>query len=280
MRNPIWGFVALALVGCSSGSGESPAGGGTAGTGGIGGTVGSGGAGGSTVDSGSESCIATFTWLQKDAYKDTAGRTSELWPPHTTTTLEIACSGIVVRSTFRENHGTKPGDVDKNGDVYLVKVASKSTTGERTALEALADAYENCECSTKFLSLDSLGDATIQLVVKEISDYIVAHLTCTGSVDANGLVAMLQAGDIQGVLGVLPNCTWASGFDWANGFDTSLEKIIADAQEALGDYHVCNNDAELEAGLFEDFGKTAQLGTCNGDSPLCHGPKWFYKPTP
>jgi len=237
---------------------------------------GAGGNGGTGADAGTETCTGTFTWLQKDAYKETAGRSSALWPPHTTTTLDITCNGQVVRSAFRENHGTKPGDTDKNGDVVLVKITSTDVTGSRAALEGLTDSYEQCECSTKFLSLDSLGDTTIQLVVKEISDYIVAHLTCTGAVDANGLVTMLQNGDIEGVLGVLPSCTWATGFDWTNGFDTALQKIIADAQEALGDYHVCNNDAELEATLIVDFQKTGQAAACNGDSPLCHGPKWFY----
>jgi hypothetical protein len=295
MRTLSWIFITsafLMLVGCSGASNDTSAAGGMSGAGGsgVGGSgVGGSGVGGSGVggsdtdggtDAGSEACSATFTWLQKDAYKNTAGRSSELWPPHTTTTFDIVCAGIVVRSTFRENHGTKPGEVDANGDVYLVKVASKKTSGSRAALDVLADTYESCECSTKFLSLNSLGDTTIQLVIKELSDYIVAHLTCTGSVDANGLVTMLQAGDIQGVLGVLPNCTWSSGFGWSNGFDTALQKIIATAQEALLDYHVCNNDAELQAGLFEDFANTGQPGTCNGDSPLCHGPKWFYTPTP
>jgi hypothetical protein len=280
MRNASLALVALGLTllsGCSSGSGDSGNASGGKGTGGVGtGGVGTGGTSG--ADAGNELCTASFAWLQKDAYKDTAGRTSDLWPPHTTTTLDITCNGQVVRSAFRENHGTKPDAVDANGDVFLVKVASKDVSGQKQALEALADAYESCECSTKFLSMDSLGDETIQLVVQEISTYIVAHLTCTGSVDANGVVTLLQNGDIQGVLAALPSCTWESGFDLANGFDTALQKIIADAQEALADYHVCNNDAELEATLFDDFGKTGQATACNGDSTLCHGPKWFYKP--
>jgi hypothetical protein len=276
MRNLRWALTALTLL-LLPGCGSDDSGGGSA-AGGAGG-IGTGGGGGAGADAGSETCTATFAWLQKDAYKETGGRSSPLWPPHTTTTLDITCDGQVVRSAFRENHGTKPDAVDKNGDVFLVKVASKDVTGKRAALEALTDSYEKCECATKFLSMDSLGDTTIQLVVKEVSDYIAAHLTCTGAVDANGLVTILQHGDIEGVLGVLPNCTWAAGFDWSNGFDTALQKIIADAQEALSDYHVCNNDAELEATLFEDFDKTGQPGTCALDSALCHGPKWFYEPT-
>src|ERR1700722_18239778 len=29
-----------------------------------------------------ESCYGVFTWLQKDAYSNTGGRSTALWPPH------------------------------------------------------------------------------------------------------------------------------------------------------------------------------------------------------
>lgn len=239
----------------------------------------SGGAG-SGGNAGTETCSATFIWLQKDAYKETAGRSSSLWPPHTTTTLDIVCDGNLVRSAFRENHGTKPGAKDANGDVLLVDVGTMAANGTRAELDALANAYEACECGTKFLSMDALGDAAVQQLVKELSDYATAHLTCTGAVDAAGLVQKLQAGDIEGVLAVLPNCTWDSGSDFSGGFDAALKKIIAAAQEALSDYHVCNNDAELQAALFDSYRQGGGVGSCDAQSPLCAGPKWFYAPNP
>lgn len=261
----------LALASCSSDdSGVTPSSGGSGG-------IGSGGAGGVA---GTESCAATFTWLQKDAYKDTAGRSSDLWPPHTTTTLEVSCGGQLVKSSFRENHGTKPGDEDATGAVFLVPVGSMSATATWGELEPLVAAYESCECGTKFLSMDALGDAAVQKLVAEIESYVLAHLTCTGSVDAAGLVQKLKAGDIAGVLEVLPNCSWASGFDWSLGFDDALGKIVSVAQETLADYHVCNNDAELQATLFDGFRKTKTVTACDGAGSLCHGPKWFYAPKP
>ena len=33
-------------------------------------------------------CEARFLWLQKDAYRSTAGRSFDFWPAHTTTQLE------------------------------------------------------------------------------------------------------------------------------------------------------------------------------------------------
>lgn len=267
---------ALALSSCSSDDGVTPSSGG-GGSGGAGGTSGSGGSGGVA---GTESCEATFTWLQKDAYKDTAGRSSDLWPPHTTTTLEVNCNGQLVKSAFRENHGTKPEDKDATGAVFLVPVGSMQATATFGELEALVSAYEACECGTKFLSMDALGDAAVQKLVAEIKAYVLAHLTCTGSVDAAGLVQKLENGDIAGVLAVLPDCSWASGFDWSLGFDDALGKIVAAAQETLADYHVCNNDAELQATLFDGFRKSGAVTACDGAGSLCHGPKWFYAPKP
>lgn len=261
-------FVPLfAFWACSSGSGSGDATG-------TGATSGSGGGAGD----GGETCTATFRWLQKDAYKETAGRSSELWPPHTTTTLDIECNGALEKSAFRENHGTKPTDVDANGDVFLVEVGSMQVAGPRSELEALAVAYEACECGTQFLSMDALGDATVQTLVGKLSEYITAHLTCTGSVNAAGVVQLLQTGDIPGVLAALPNCTWESGSDFAGGFDTALLEIIGAAQETLADYHVCNNDAKLEAALIKEYQSTGQVGTCDAEGPVCHGPLWYYVP--
>lgn len=270
MRTSFLCASVLALFSCSSGdSGTTPSGSG-----------GTGGSGGSGAVAGSQSCDAAFTWLQKDAYKDTAGRSSELWPPHTTTTLEVSCAGQLVKSSFRENHGTKPSDKDATGAVFLVPVGTLQATATWAELEPLVQAYDGCECGTQFLSMDALGDAAVQKLVAEIKSYVLAHLTCTGPVDATGLVQKLETGDIAGVLQVLPNCSWAVGFDWSLGFDDALGKIIATAQETLADYHVCNNDAELQATLFDSFAKTGTVSACDGQSALCHGPKWFYAPKP
>jgi hypothetical protein len=267
----------LALPSCSSDDGgATPSGTGGAG----GGTGGAGGSAGGAGVGGTASCTATFTWLQKDAYKETAGRSSDLWPPHTTTAREVTCGGAVVKSSFRENHGTKPGDKDATGTEFLVPVGSMQADATWAELESLISAYEGCECGTSFLSMDALGDAAVQKLVAEVKAYVLAHLTCSGAVDAAGLVQKLEAGDIAGVIAVLPSCTWESGFDWSTGFDSALEKIIAAAKETLADYHVCNNDAELQAALFDGFRTSKTVTACDGAGALCHGPKWFYTPKP
>ncbi len=48
--------------------------------------------------------------------------------------------------------------------------------------------------------------------------------------------------------------------------------------ETLDDYHVCNNDALLQAKLMEQFVATGEVVACDADDPICHGPAWFYTP--
>lgn len=224
-------------------------------------------------------CEGAMAVLQKDAYRETAGRSSELWPPHTTTELTWSCPpSKVLHSSFQANHGTEPGETDANGDVFLVEVGQLPVSGSEAQLTALQTAYDACLCSTSFLSLDALQDQVVQDLVAELSTYITDNLTCNGAVDTMGVVSLLQMGDIDAVIAEIPNCVWAGGSDWAGGFDAALGAIIATANEALDDYHVCNNDAALQAKLIQTFVDTGEVVACDGDDALCHRPKWFYAP--
>ncbi|MEZ4221537.1 MAG: hypothetical protein R3B13_11470 [Polyangiaceae bacterium] len=231
-----------------------------------------------TACGGGDDCTATFHWLQKDAYKETAGRSDKRWPPHTTTLLEISCGGTIVRSEFRENHGTKPDAVDANGKVILVDVAQKQVTGPRADLEALADAYTKCECGNAFLSLNGLQDDKVQALVQKLSAYMLQNLTCTGATNTQGVIDLLTSGNVEGALAVLPNCTWASGADFETGLDAALKDVVALSNEELGAYHVCNNDAKLQAGLFEAYVANKTVSACDPSAALCSGPAWLYEP--
>jgi hypothetical protein len=233
---------------------------------------------GDLTGDGAATCTATLRYLQKDAYKSTAGRSTKLWPPHTTTTLEIACDGAVVRTEVRENHGTKPGEKDANGDVILVEVGADTVSGPRARLDALADAYAGCECATKFLSMDALGDEAVQTLVARLADYAEQSLACTGDLDTKGVVALLRAGEVEAFLAALPSCAWADGEGWEEGLDGALEAVIAASQETLGGYHVCNNDAKLQAALVAAFAAGEAPAACDGDGAACHGPAWYFTP--
>jgi hypothetical protein len=260
--------LALSSIACGD-SGTEPVGGG--GTGG----ADAGGAGGGAS---AQTCEAVLTFLQKDAYKETAGRTSSLWPPHTTTTFEISCDGEVVSSAFMANHGTEPDAVDANGDLFLEPQGSATIEGSRADLEALSAAYSACECDTQFLSMDALSDSVVQELVGNITSYVVANLTCTGPITAEDVATMLSEGDIEGVLAALPDCSWANGTDWDTGLDQALQAIIAAANETLAEYHVCNNDAMLQAELIDGFAASGVVGVCGPASPLCRGPAWYFEP--
>ena len=272
MRARHWaraGAFALVLTGLACGDD-----GGAAGAGGGGGTSTGTGSGASTA-----SCEGTYQILQKDAYREVAGRSSELWPPHTTTQLSYGCGPDAAPvTTFQANHGTEPGATDANGDIFLVETGTVAITGSEADLNALREAYDACLCDTAFLSLDALEDQAVQDLVQAIGSYITMNLTCTGSVDAAGLVMLLEMGDVDAVIAELDNCTWSGMASWDGAFDEALTAIIAQAMETLDDYHVCNNDALLQAKLVEGFVQTGEIVPCDGDDPICHGPAWFYTP--
>ncbi len=260
--------IAVCVLGCSDADGSAA------------GDPSGAGAGASTGTGEPTACEATLRLLQKDAYKEVAGRTSDLWPPHTTTALEVVCDGEVIHSSFQANHGTEPGALDPNGDVFLVEVKTLSASGTRSSLEALAAAYDACQCdgTTKFLSLDSLDDATAQALVDTVSTYLEQNLQCPGGM-TDELVALLTQGDIPGAIAIFQTCTWVGAASFEEGLDEAMTTIAAQAQELLTDYHVCNNDAVLQRALFEDFVATGATGGCmSEDADVCFGPLWLYVP--
>lgn len=229
-------------------------------------------------------CSAAYRTLQKDAYKSTAGRSSELWPPHTTTTYEVACATgqqapQVVQSAVMANHGTRPDAVDESGEVILVEVDSLAVHGTRQELTALGQAFEQCSCdaATTFLSLDALQDEGIALLVEELGAVLGSVLTCPGEGGTAALIALLKQGAIETAVQTLPTCIWADGADLEGALDQALSQVLA-AGDALAGYHVCNNDAQLQAELVATFVATGEVKACDATSPLCQGPTWLYTP--
>jgi hypothetical protein len=223
------------------------------------------------------SCTATFHWLQKDAYANRAGRTSDLWPPHTTTTIDASCTDGETFSAYRENHGTLPGAVDADGNLILVDVKdSDPVTVPLATLQAMLTAYAACECAptTAFLTLDAVGGAQAMQLLAALASYVDANMTCGGA-SPDQLVALLQSGDIDDALALLPTCAWNDGEDWGTGFTSATEAVLGDAYDS---YHVCNNDAQLESALWAQLASGAPIQACDSDSAVCHGPVFFYTP--
>jgi hypothetical protein len=235
-----------------------------------------------------ETCSATLSVWQKDAYKETAGRTSALWPPHTTTTLTVSCAAQgqdapqVVQVAEMENHGTKVGAEDANGDHILVETArSEAVRGERGELLRLAASFGDCECdgATTFLSMDSLDDESVGAIVESLTNYMQANLACDDEMEVSTLVSLLQKGAIPEALAALEHCDWQDGSDIETGLNAALQQLAGDLQNTLADYHLCNNDAKLQVELFQGFEQSRSVKTCDKTNPICSGPLWFYEPT-
>ena len=225
------------------------------------------------------SCSATLRVLQKDAYKSTAGRTSDLWPPHTTTVLEFTCEGDGTDSVVMANHGTLPEATDANGDVILVETKTVRVTGTQDEILDLAVAFEACECDgvTTFLSLDSLEESLVQDLLAEVVTYLQANLTCDGD-GVDQIVAALQSQDFAAALTVLPTCAWVDGTGLEEGLDEAFAALVQATGDTLDGYHVCNNDAVLQGGLVESFDETGAVTPCDPTGAACRGPLWFYVP--
>jgi len=238
---------------------------------------------GNVVEHATESCTATLQILQKDAYRETAGRSVALWPPHTTTQLTVECDGanqepVVVGEFVMANHGTEPGAIDVNGEVILVEVRADTISGERSELLQLGETFAACDCEgdSQFLSMDSLDDERVQELIGSLTAYLETSLSCPAGVDA--LIGAIQEHRMADALEILPTCSWADGSDLSTGLDKAVEEALLQSDEALQDYHLCNNDATLQVQLFEAFAQTGAVGSCDSTSALCHGPKWFYDP--
>lgn len=235
-------------------------------------------------DAGPEQCSAVFRFLQKDAYRDGPGRTTSLWPPHTTTVLDVSCARggaapAVVASAYMENHGTLPSAVDMaSGRPILQETRVVGPVyGTRAELLSLLDAYRACECApgTRFLSLEALQDTAVQSLVGALIGYVQLHLACSGGVTVSGLVDALRAGRITDVIAALPSCQWNAGSGLAAGFDSAIQSALS---ATLAQYHVCNNDAYLQAQLFGTFQASHFVRACDNTSAACRSPRWFYEP--
>jgi hypothetical protein len=218
----------------------------------------------------SDPCTATLVFLQKDAYKETAGRSSALWPAHTTTVLEVSCQtsrGEQRIAPYKENYGTKPGTKDANGDEILVKTEMDSrivtTTAPWREMKNLVASYEQCDCDeTKFLSMDKLTEQG-----KALAADIVRVLECPGGEDA--LRTAIEQSRFQEALGIVATCEVRAGM--------SVD-VQAQVQKTFADQHVCNNVAVLQADLFARFRDHKDASACSASSKLCSGPKIFFDP--
>lgn len=235
----------------------------------------------SPVDSDPTACTATFTWWQKDAYFDSPGRSYPLWPPHTATELQVTCGAQTVADVSQGNHGSTPGMTDDAGTPMLVDVQQQSVTGSLDDMNALVAAYQSCQCdpTTQFLSLDDLPDPTMQQVLTTVLQYLNQNLYCSGSPSTADVVNMIQSGDYVDAAAAMPQCAWADGTSFDDGLQQAATQVLGQLGQTLAGYHVCNNDAMLQASLFSAYAAGNGVVACDSTTSVCAGPSFFYDPT-
>lgn len=226
-----------------------------------------------------DACSATFVFLQKDAYKSTAGRSSDLWPPHTTTVLEVSCQtarGEQRMAPFKENYGTKPGAKDASGNDILVKVDMAPSVVTVNApwgeMKKLVASYQSCGCDEReFLGLD-----TIDAEGKGLLEKLAPILECPDGSDA--LLLALKEKRFEDAKRMAAQCKIKDGVTPAQ-LSQAIAEVDAEVKKTFSEHHVCNNNALLQMDLFARFRDRKDAAACDPhDRALCYGPKLFFNP--
>ncbi len=232
----------------------------------------------SDEDALANACTAKITYWQKDAYKDLGGPLTLGWPPHTTTSLTVSCAGKAPRASSMVNHSdVQVGQKDANGVAILTEVYSESVTGSEAQTTRLEQAYRNCECEAgTFFSLGKLEAGPASKLFATLKSALESDIVCTGT-GKQDLLAALTAQDATKATTAWAKCTVP-----ADKTQSAFEKGLLAAQQAqqvdLSGYHVCNNDAALQAKLVRDFKSSRTIAACSKTSTLCKGPAFSYNP--
>jgi hypothetical protein len=230
-------------------------------------------------------CTATFTWWQKDAYLNSPGREHPLWPPHTTTQLQVTCGGEVVGSASMTNHGTPYGTTNDAGVPMLTQTDQATVTGTQAQLMSLLSTYQTCECDpattggpgTVFLSAQP-PSAVMGQVLAAVAAYASQNLVCPASTPTSQVASMLSSGNFDGAVTAMLQCSWSNGSSFEAGLNQAASTLSGELASTLAGYHVCNNDAMLQANLFASFQQGGTIAACDKTTSVCSGPAFFYNP--
>ena len=229
-------------------------------------------------------CRAVLRRLQKDAYRETGGRTSTFWPPHTTTSLEVWCDNVRVGYASMNNHGSAPDDVDVDGNPLLEESCNGQVDGTKDELLQLLANYQKCECATTFLGLDSVKSDLIPELLASVATQMKSGLTCPDAATLDQVVAFVQDRGVVGTddgiggmahfLALVAQCSWTSS-SWPDVLQNALQSAFTTDGKPLNGYHVCNNDSDIQTNLFNAFVSGQAVPTCDAHDALCAGPSLF-----
>ncbi|MCK5782444.1 MAG: hypothetical protein KAH10_07615, partial [Flavobacteriales bacterium] len=219
----------------------------------------------------------TLTVFQKDAYSDVAGRSSLLWPPHTTTVFRWD-EGVSVQV----NHGAAPDDTDDAGNIMLVSVKEYRFSGTHDELQALEKAYNKAiydDDEHKFLTLTDAKSVFSKALIIGIAEAIEKddNLICDGTMTKDEIVTLLKSGDPKKIGEAIPELTTCNWHDkkWHEMYDNVLREVFSNLGEDLLMYHTCNDDAEMQVGLINNFISSHEIKI---PEKVDNGPRIYYFP--
>jgi hypothetical protein len=220
----------------------------------------------------------TLTVLQKDAYSNYPGRNNILWPPHTTTVFEWN-NGKEVHL----NHGTAPEEKDANGTLMLTEIKVYNFTGTKSQLKALEEAYVYATCDSvdgkpfnTFLSMVE-GKAELEKVVlKSLGDFITddSNNFSHGNLTKEEVLQLIHSGDVSKLMLLLQG-SGLSEAQLITAFNMILKNAFTELGHDIKDFHVCNDDANLQVELVKNFIST---GKVQMPERVCDGPMIYYFP--
>ena len=115
-------------------------------------------------------------------------------------------------------------------------------------------------------------------VLAAVQTYVQQNLQCPGGTSPSQIASMIQSGDFGGAESAMGGCTWANGTSFEAGLSQAASAVSGDLASVLAGYHVCNNDAMLQANLFLGFQSNGSIAACDPTSDVCKGPQFFYNP--
>jgi len=220
----------------------------------------------------------TLTVMQKDAYSNNPGRNNLIWPPHTTTVFEWTDGKQV-----QLNHGTAPDEKNANGELLLDVVKVYHFTGKREDLEKLEQVYINAICdiengkpSNTFLSMIEGKTELEKVVLESLGEFITddSNNFSHGNLTKEAVLQIISSGDVSKLMPLLQN-SGLSEIQILTAFNIILKNSFIKLGNDLSNYHVCNNDAELQVELIKNFINT---GKVQMPDRRCTGPMIYYFP--
>ena len=180
------------------------------------------------------------------------------------------------------NHGTAPDEKNTVGELMLDVVKVYHFTGKKEDLENLEQAYIDAICDTEngkplntFLSMVEGKSELEKVVLESLGGFITANNNFThGNLTKEAVLQIIASGDVAKLMPLLQGSSLTE-IQIISAFNTILRNSFVKLGNDLSNFHVCNNDADLQVKLIKNFIST---GKTQIPERKCTGPMIYYYP--